>query len=167
VIIICLLTLLLTAQESLTAMTLVNLTRIQPTVGYGQPRSHELIKMGFIDFIKSILNPTIAVGGDSHNNSPRRERRGGVPCTAPFCGQMTVIDSHTLCHPCYKIANPDGPPPSRTRLEGYNRLIDISGVAPGGSEAELRSSLQSFGLDDYCINPLVSSPVFRSMMKWN
>ena len=165
-IIICLLTLLLTAQESLTAMTLVNLTRIQPTVGYGQPRSHELIKMGFIDFIKSILNPTIAVGGDSHNNSPRRERRGGVPCTAPFCGQMTVIDSHTLCHPCYKIANPDGPPPSRTRLEGYNRLIDISGVAPGGSEAELRSSLQSFGLDDYCINPLVSSPVFRSMMKW-
>jgi len=148
-------------------MTLVNLTRIQPTVGYGQPRSHELIKMGFIDFIKSILNPTIAVGGDSHNNSPRRERRGGVPCTAPFCGQMTVIDSHTLCHPCYKIANPDGPPPSRTRLEGYNRLIDISGVAPGGSEAELRSSLQSFGLDDYCINPLVSSPVFRSMMKWN
>jgi hypothetical protein len=123
--------------------------------------------MGFIDFIKSILNPTIAVGGDSHNNSPRRERRGGVPCTAPFCGQMTVIDSHTLCHPCYKIANPDGPPPSRTRLEGYNRLIDISGVAPGGSEAELRSSLQSFGLDDYCINPLVSSPVFRSMMKWN
>jgi len=148
-------------------MTLVNLTRIQPTVGYGQPRSHELIKMGFIDFIKSILNPTIAVGGDSHNNSPRRERRGGVPCTAPFCGQMTVIDSHTLCHPCYKIANPDGPPPSRTRLEGYNRLIDISGVAPGGSEAELRSSLQAFGLDDYCINPLVSSPVFRSMMKWN
>ena len=147
-------------------MTLVNLTRIQPTVGYGQPRSHELIKMGFIDFIKSILNPTIAVGGDSHNNSPRRERRGGVPCTAPFCGQMTVIDSHTLCHPCYKIANPDGPPPSRTRLEGYNRLIDISGVAPGGSEAELRSSLQAFGLDDYCINPLVSSPVFRSMMKW-
>ena len=122
--------------------------------------------MGFIDFIKSILSPTITVGGGSHNNSPRRERRGGVPCTAPFCGQMTVVASHTLCRPCYKIANPDGPPPSRSRLQGYNRLIDISGVAPGGSEAELRSSLQAFGLDDYCIDPLVSSPVFRSMMKW-
>ena len=147
-------------------MTLVNLTRIQPTAGYGQPRSHELIKMGFLDFLRSILTPT--VGGGSQYNSPQRVEvsRGGVPCTAPFCGQMTVVASHTLCHPCYKIANPDGPPPSRTRLEGYNRLIDISGVAPGGSEAELRSSLQAFGLDDYCIDPLVSSPVFRSMMKW-
>ena len=122
--------------------------------------------MGFLDFIKSIFNPTTNVGGDSHNNSPRRERSGGVICSTPSCGQMTVVASHTLCHPCHKIANPEGPPPSRSKLQGYNHLIDISGVAPGGSEAELRSSLQAFGLDDYCINPLVSSPVFRSMMKW-
>ena len=122
--------------------------------------------MGFLDFIKSIFNPTTNVGGDSHNNSPRRERSGGVICSTPSCGQMTVVASHTLCHPCYTIANPFGPSPSKSRMQGYNRLIDISGVAPGGSEAELRSSLQAFGLDDYCINPLVSSPVFRSMMKW-
>ena len=135
-------------------------------MGHGQPRSHELMKMGFLDFIKSILNPSTNAGGGSHHHSPRQERRGGVLCSTPFCGQMTVIESHTLCRPCYKIANPDGPPPSRSKLQGYNRLIDISGVAPGGSEAELRSSLQAFGLDDYCIDPLVSSPVFRSMMKW-
>ena len=84
--------------------------------------------MGFLDFIKSILNPSTTAGGGSHHHSPRQERRGGVLCSTPFCGQMTVIDSHTLCRPCYKIANPDGPPPSRSRLQGYNRLIDISGA---------------------------------------
>ena len=122
--------------------------------------------MGFLDFIKSIFNPTTNVGGDSHNNSPRRERSGGVICSTPSCGQMTVVASHTLCHPCYTIANPEGPSPSRSRLQGYNHLIDISGVAPGGSEAELRNSLQAHGFGDSCIDPLVSSPIFRSMMKW-
>lgn len=121
--------------------------------------------MGFIDFIKSILSPTTVSG---NSNSPQRGEvsRGGIPCTTPSCDRMTVVASHTLCHSCYTIANPDGPPPARSRLEGYNRLIDISGVGPGGSEAELRSSLQAFGLDNYCIDPLISSPIFRSMMKW-
>lgn len=119
--------------------------------------------MGFLDFIKSILNPTQRVGVSATN---RVEASSGVICSTPFCGQMTVVASHSLCYPCYKIANPEGPPPTRGRLNGYNRLIKISGVAPGGSEAELRSSLQAFNLGDDALEPLMSSPIFRSMMKW-
>ena len=49
---------------------------------------------------------------------------------------------------------------------GYNRVMNMAGVSPGGSEDEVRRGLEENNFSSSSIDLLLASGTFRKMMKW-
>ena len=126
------------AQESLTAMTFPILLANPTDCGVGQPRSHELIHMGFLRFLFNLINngANQPVQSSQYSGSSPSYRRGPASPTSP------------------------------SRMSSYNRIIAMVGSS-GMSESALKNELVNehyFNQGD--VDLLVASPTFRQLMGW-
>lgn len=49
---------------------------------------------------------------------------------------------------------------------GYNRVMDMSGITPGASEEDVRRDLEANQFTSHSIDLLFASSTFRKMMNW-
>ena len=126
------------AQESLTAMTFPIIS-VNPTdCGVGQPRSHELIHMGFLRFLFNLINngANQPIQSSQYSGSSASYRRG------------------------------QSSPSSSSRTASYNRIIAMVG-STGMSESALKSELvDKYSFNQGDVDLLVASPTFRQLMGW-
>lgn len=139
--------------------------------GVGQPRSHELSHMGFLQFIFNLLNGGINDGNESSQSSQSSQpshSQAPNPCESG-CGRMTQWSGHSMCKTCFHAINFTPRPVSASRMSAYNSIIhrlDASGL----SEAEFRGKIGESYLKDMgseTIEALVTSATLRKVMGWD